>query len=155
MQIRRWVSVVAVATVAVDQPPELIGTALIRARMCELAADSPAVHASALDLFLIGQYPQMHVLMGAELETTMTSAPVPEVVREALLGRRGPLWQVLYLVTAWEQSDWETVGALADRLGVRAGQLPDWYADALVFADARGVDSQPAEPCSRRPVTTS
>lgn len=147
LQIRRWVSVVAVSTVAVDQPPELIGTALVRARMCELVAEDPQVHASALDLFLVGLYSQMHVLMGTDLETTMTSAPVPEVVREALLGRSGPLWQVLELVTAWEQGDWEAVGPLADRVGVRPEQLPDRYADALVFADAiRGVDTQPAEP---------
>lgn len=100
----------AVATIAVDQPPELVATALVRARMCEHLAEAPQVHASALDLFLVGLYSQMHVLLGTDLETTMASAPVPVIVRDALLHHSGQLCEVLELATAWERGDWETVG---------------------------------------------
>ena len=137
-QIRRWVSVVAVSSVAVDRPPELIASALIRARMCEQIAEAHAVHTPYLDLFLTGLYSQMHLLMDMDLETTMAEAPVPEIVRDALLGRSGPLWNALDLVVAWEAGDWDRVVAAAGTLDVPLDSLPGWYADALAFADALG-----------------
>ena len=137
-QIRRWVSVVAVSSVAVDRPPELIASALIRARMCEQIAEAHAVHTPYLDLFLTGLYSQMHLLMDMDLETTMAEAPVPEIVRDALLGRSGPLWNALDLVVAWEAGDWDRVVAAAGTLDVPLDSLPGWYADALAFADTLG-----------------
>jgi EAL and modified HD-GYP domain-containing signal transduction protein len=135
-QIRRWVSVVAVSTVAVDRPPELIASALIRARMCEQIAVAHSVHVPHLDLFLTGLYSQMHLLMDMDLETTMAEAPVPDIVRRALLGRSGPLWNALELVVAWETGDWDGVAAAAEALDLPLDALPTWYAEALEFADA-------------------
>jgi EAL and modified HD-GYP domain-containing signal transduction protein len=80
----------------------------------------------------------MHLLMDMDLETTMAEAPVPEIVRDALLGRSGPLWNALDLVVAWEAGDWDRVVAAAGTLDVPLDSLPGWYADALAFADALG-----------------
>lgn len=109
VQIRRWVAVFAVATVAGDQPAELMVSTLIRARMCEQVATGAAVRTAPLECFLTGLYSQMHLLLGMDLASTMDEAPVPEPVRRALLERDGPLWAALDLVSAWEDGDWDRV----------------------------------------------
>ena len=145
VQIRRWVSVVAVSTVAVDRPPELVAAALVRARMCEHVAQGDAITIPHLDLFLTGLYSRMHLLMDVDYETMLAEAPLPDVVREALHSRSGPLWEVLELVVAWECGDWDRALNRADDLRVPIDKLSDWYADALRFADAiRGADSATA-----------
>ena len=138
--LRRWMSVAALATISAEQPDELLTSTLVRARMCELLAPWTNPPAEGLDLFLTGLYSQMHLLMGTDLATTLEQAPVPEVVRGALEGKPGTLAEALTLAGSWETADWASVRASAGRLGVAVERLPDLYADALAFAqDQRGL----------------
>lgn len=144
VQVRRWVTVVAVASAFADRPDELVVSALARARLCEQFGGAMDIDVSPLELFLTGLYSRMHLLMETDRETALADAPTPEPVRRALLDRRGPAWSVLQLVVAWELGDWEQVTRRAAALGVHEAQLTLWYAEALGFADTVRHDDTPA-----------
>jgi c-di-GMP-related signal transduction protein len=53
-EFRRWVSIVAIVSMAGDKSPELIRTALTRAYFCEEISEAVHMAAQKADLFLLG-----------------------------------------------------------------------------------------------------
>jgi EAL and modified HD-GYP domain-containing signal transduction protein len=144
VQVRRWASVVVVSAMATDRPDELKVSTLMRARLCEQLASALHMQSMAFDLFLTWMYSHMHLLLGVERETMLEEAPIPDVVRRALLHETGPLWAALQLVISWESGDWEAVTAHAETLGIDLDELPSSYARALEFADSSREDATPS-----------
>lgn len=134
LNLRRWVSLAALTAVSTEQPDDLLTSTLVRARMCERLAPLLSPPAQSLDLFLVGLYSQLHLLIGTDLATALEQAPVPPAIRKALETDAGPLADALRLVSNWERADWQVVNDLARNLGVPGARLPELYADALTFA---------------------
>lgn len=136
INVRRWVAVAALSTIAADAPDELLVSTLIRARMCESLCPFLPGNVDALDLFLTGLYSQIHLLLGMTYHQALEQAPIPDAVRSALENASGVLALALELVTCWEAADWAQVDALTQRLGMAASDLPACYEAALTFVDA-------------------
>jgi EAL and modified HD-GYP domain-containing signal transduction protein len=135
VNVRRWVAVAALSTIAADSPDELLVSTLVRARMCESLCPFLPGDVEALDLFLAGLYSQMHLLLGMEYYQALEEAPIPDRVRSALENDSGVLALALELVRRWESADWAGVDALTARLGMAVTDLPACYDAALAFVD--------------------
>ncbi len=139
--VRRWVTVSGLVAVGQSSSRQLLVSALFRAHMCERLAGllGASWH---FELFLTGMYSRLPLVIGADLETTLDQAPLPRVVRTALLDHHGLLWDALQLVSAWEYGDWDGVALGCAHLGLRPDELSDCYIRAITFADA--VAEEPA-----------
>jgi EAL and modified HD-GYP domain-containing signal transduction protein len=82
--VKRWATLSVFAGVE-EKPRELIETALVRARFCELAGEG-----SREQLFTLGLFSVVDALMDAPMESLLASMPFPDDMRDALVARKGP-----------------------------------------------------------------
>ena len=132
--IRRWVAVSAAATAAKDKPPELLSTALLRARFCELLAVS--AKCNPYRGFVVGLFSLIGALLDMPLEDVLAQVVLPDETQAALLGQPGRLRTLLDLVRAYIEGDLRVMGAKASELDVLQPQVTSCYLEAV-----RAVDS--------------
>jgi c-di-GMP-related signal transduction protein len=94
-EFRRWVSIVAVVTMAADKPPELIRIALTRAFFCEEIARPLGMTPQRSDLFLMGLLSVTDALLDRPIEQVLSTLPVSPDVRTALCGGANSFREVL------------------------------------------------------------
>jgi c-di-GMP phosphodiesterase len=99
--IKRWSTLTAFAGLD-DKPRELITTALVRARFCELAG--PHFGESNTDqLFTLGLFSVVDALMDSPMPELLRSIPFPEDMTHALVAGHGPKGQLLDAAVACER----------------------------------------------------
>lgn len=128
-QIGSWVSLINLAKIA-RKPKELTITALVRARMCELAAEVAGRYDGDA-FYTVGLFSVLDALLDVSLETALEALPLSGEVREAVTDRIGYMGETLRGVIAYEQGDWEN----AHCPGVTGGQLAAIFREAVVASD--------------------
>jgi c-di-GMP phosphodiesterase len=101
---RRWATLSVLASVD-DKPTELMVTALIRARFCELAGERLGF-ASPAELFTLGLFSVIDAMMDAPMHDLVASLPLADDLREALVFRRGQMGQLLECVSSLEAGEY-------------------------------------------------
>lgn len=128
-KIRSLVSLLLLAQVD-DKPPELVSTALVRARMCELLCDR-SERAEAAAYFATGLLSTLDALLDVPLPSVIDQLPLAEGIKSALLGTsRGRLRRCLECALAYERGDWEGVR----RTGLSLADAGRSYLSALDYA---------------------
>ena len=126
-EFRRWVSVVAIVSMASDKAPEIVRTALTRAYFCEDISRLIGMSAQSSDLFLMGLLSVTDALLDRPLEQIIASVPVSAEVREALSGGTNRFRDVYETLLAYERADWTTLSATVVRFSSIEAQVPGCY----------------------------
>jgi EAL and modified HD-GYP domain-containing signal transduction protein len=116
--VKRWATLSIFAS-AEEKPRELIETALVRARFCELAGEG-----NKDQLFTLGLFSVVDALMDAPMETVLTSMPFPDEMRDALISHTGPKGELLATALSFERGEFSPPN---HRFG-------DAYIDAMAWA---------------------
>ena len=105
--IKQWASMIALSSIE-GKTGELIRTALLRGKMCELLVEAGGQgnHGSA---FMVGLFSTLDALMGAPLEELLATLPINRDIKDALLHRKGPYRNAWKCALAYEQGDWQAV----------------------------------------------
>jgi EAL and modified HD-GYP domain-containing signal transduction protein len=119
--VKRWATLSIFAGVD-EKPRELIETALVRARFCELTGDG-----NRDQLFTLGLFSVIDALMDAPMEDVLASMPFPDVMREALVSRTGALGELLGTALSFERGDF---GTLTEPLGAAYLEAMEWATHA-------------------------
>jgi EAL and modified HD-GYP domain-containing signal transduction protein len=127
--VRNWALLMTLAAID-DQPSELIRTAMVRAKMCELIAkaiDRPDPDAH----FTVGLFSVVDAFMNMRMEDVLSELPLSPEVATALRDQSGPLGEVLSWVLTYERGRFECLepAPQADAM------LRDAYLVALRFAE--------------------
>ena len=126
--IKRWSTLTAFA--GIDQKPrEVITTALVRARFCELLGRHFGER-NTEQLFTLGLFSVVDVLMDAPMADVLRSIPFPEDMTHALVAGHGPKGELLDCALACERGD--LAGAPIG--GASRGQLAAAHTEALAWA---------------------
>jgi c-di-GMP phosphodiesterase len=125
--LRRWATLSVLISIE-NKPPELMLTALIRARFCELAGQRLAL-ASPGELFTLGLFSVIDALMDSPMAAVLESIPFPPDMTQALIAHHGDKGRVLECVIALETGDFDRARSVL----YCSGQL---YLEALAWADA-------------------
>jgi len=133
-QVRKWASVWALAGLNVGGNPEVVTTAVVRARSCELVAESVVGREEASEYFLLGLCSMLDAMLGRPMKEAVADLPVTDRIRSALLGQPNPARRVLDAVIAYERALWETSAMLLEQVGAEPDKLAGAYGDALVWA---------------------
>jgi EAL and modified HD-GYP domain-containing signal transduction protein len=134
--LRRWASIVAMATLGHDRPSELIVSSLVRAAFCEGMLTDLGRPERAEDGFLMGLFSMIDALLGQPLPEALDRLALDDAVRSALVGGDSPLRPVLDLALAYERGHWPVLARLAAALGATDEALTSRYREALAFGDA-------------------
>jgi EAL and modified HD-GYP domain-containing signal transduction protein len=130
--VKRWSTLTAFASID-DKPRELITTALVRARFCELAG--PRFGESNGDqLFTLGLFSVVDALMDAPMTELLQSIPFPEDMTHALVAGHGTKGALLDCAIACERGmpDADDLVPLhTDALAWATGAAGELFGDAV------------------------
>ena len=135
-EIKRFILLVIISEIATDKPSELIKLAIVRARFCELLAESCDYRKMSAEIFLLGLLSLLDAMLDVEMGKVIDQLPLGNVLKNALSSRTGPMAPFLDAVIAFEQHDREACVAALDELGVDKSLVQKMYFDALAFGDA-------------------
>jgi len=105
--IRDWSSALLLSSVD-NKPRELMTSALVRARMCELLSES--VQGAEKESFLsAGLLSVLDALLDCPMEKALSELPLADDIKAALIDGTGPIGKALTCTIAYERADWNNV----------------------------------------------
>lgn len=133
-KLRKFVSLVAIASAKEDKPDSLYGLAVIRARQCELLIDKMRVKEEPGQAFLTGMFSLLDSLLDQPLQEVLNAVPIDEEIKQALINRKGVLGALLAMVVAYEQARWDEATRICKLLKLTEDQLGQTYDEATQWA---------------------
>lgn len=134
-EVRKWASLVLFTFLGVDKPTEIVVASLVRARLCESLAPDAGLQGCEDELFLLGMFSMIDVIMGRPLPEIFDSISIAKNVKAALLGEENDYRDVYNIVTSYETADWEQFSQWAAKLHVSEEKMPELYVKAVEWAD--------------------
>jgi len=138
-EFRRWVSIVAIVSMAGDKSPELIRTALTRAYFCEEISEAIHMAAQKADLFLLGLLSITDAILDLPMNDILSHLPLSSEVETALRGGENRFRDVYETLLAYERADWQNLSCLAAKIGCPEDRVPQCYLSATKRAAAVSV----------------
>lgn len=133
-EIRKWATLIALATMADNKPLELVVHAIIRANICEALAEKAGKPDQAQDLFLMGMFSLIDAIMDRPLDDVLRDMPIASGLKDALLGKANWHRNILDLVLSHEQADWKAFSECCATLGMAEEEFPQIYLEAIKWA---------------------
>lgn len=131
IEVRKWIFMISLMGIGSDKPDEIALMSMIRGRFLENLNMRCIRTYSNENVFQTGLFSMLDVLMDMPMESALKDIYLADDVRNALVGRRGGMYDMLELVISLERSDWDRVDALTARLNVDAAQVTEEYLDAV------------------------
>ncbi|MCZ2073853.1 MAG: HDOD domain-containing protein [Bryobacterales bacterium] len=149
--VRKWVAVIVLANLAMHKPRELMVTALVRGRLCELVAPKAGMEHRKSELFLMGLFSLLDAILERPMKTLLEEMPLAADVRSALLGEpsNSPIARLHCLLEAYERGQWDVAARLSARLGISETALAALYLDAVRWAEGSGIRHARTTPVTR------
>lgn len=134
--LQRWLSLLLASSFAGrgGTNDELVSTAVVRGRFCELLGRRSDASANADTLFLVGLFSLMDAILRTPMPDLLERVDLADPVRDALLKREGPYALPLRVCEAYEGGDWDQVASMAPDLGLSGLAIPDIYLDSVAWA---------------------
>ncbi len=130
-ELRRWINTAVAAELYADKPSELTRLSLLRAKFAENLAPLFGIRNRAEELFLMGLFSVLDVILEEPMEEALKLVMVAENIRDALLEHKGVLAPVLELMTQYETANWQEVSRLLLLADMDVLPLSDAYQAAL------------------------
>jgi c-di-GMP phosphodiesterase len=142
-EFSRWLTLIGLGESS-SKPHEVLITALIRAKMCELIAQKTSADKSGSFAFMVGLFSLLDAMLDKPLEAILDELPVSTKLRSALLEQSGFEGEVLAIVLDYER------GLIPEKSKVTGALLEEAWHQAIQWAD-RLRGSLPPRPPSRPP----
>ena len=131
-EVRRWLRLVAMMGAGRNKTSDLVLSALVRARFCELLA-STSQHGGS-DLFLMGLLSLMDAILEMPMASLLESIALSQETKAVLLGEANRLRPLYLLVLALESGDWQNSSTLAKQLHISEKEVAEKYWQAMQWA---------------------
>ena len=139
-EIRRFVSMIALAQLVSDKPGELVNTSFVRSKFLELLGKSAGKREESARLFTLGLFSLIDAILDQSMDKIMERLPLSAAIIDALVTASGDLVEYLNLVVAYEQGEWQACSTIAASLNIPEAELPSLYAEACKWgADMTGI----------------
>jgi c-di-GMP-related signal transduction protein len=131
-EVRRWVRLVATLAIGENRSSELVNTAMVRARFCELLA-SRVPHGES-DLFLMGMLSVVDAILEIPMTSVLESIPLDHETKALLLGSPSKLRPLFDLMLARESGDWKSTAECSHKLGLSETEVAEAFWQAMQWA---------------------
>jgi EAL and modified HD-GYP domain-containing signal transduction protein len=133
-KLSKWAAL-AMAT-ASDQNSSLVkSSAIVRARMMELLAQSDTDHFEPGTAFLIGLLSRIDAMLGCPMQSALAQLSLSEEIVELLLGGQSAYGELLALVKACESEDDDDFARAFSKLNFTLRQINIAQMEALAWSD--------------------
>ena len=133
-ELKKWASLIAMAAMGADKPPELVVSVIVRAVFCESLAPRIGMMNRSNDLFLLGMMSLIDAVLDRPLPEILEKMPISHEVKEALLGVENRCRDVYETVIAYEAADWRSFAEKARKLNLDEETVPDLYLKSVEWA---------------------
>ncbi len=135
-EVRKWASLVTLTGLGQDKPQELMVTSLVRAQFCEAMAKGVGLKGKGSELYLMGLFSLLDVLVGRPLDEILTEIPLGREIKSALSNSGvNQHKKVLNLVSHYEKAEWQKLSGLIRELGLSSADVVMAYLQSLVRAE--------------------
>jgi c-di-GMP-related signal transduction protein len=131
-EVCRWIRLAATLVAAQNKPSDLVLSALVRGRFCELLA--PKLKHDGSDLFLIGLLSLMDSILDIPMGVVLEGISVDKETKAVLLGQDSQLAPVYRLMLAQDAADWEKVTSLSAQLHIQEAFVAECRWEAMEWA---------------------
>jgi c-di-GMP-related signal transduction protein len=131
-EVARWVRIVAIFGAGEGKPSDLVLSALVRARFCELIA--PMIQEGGSDLFLMGLISMMDSILELPMSRVLDSVSIAQESKSALLGKPSRRLPLYLLMLGLESGHWQEIKMLAERFHLCETDVADHYWQAMQWA---------------------
>ncbi len=137
--IRRWLTLLAMTSLAENKPQELIRQALWRARFLESLARQLG-ETIVDDDFMMGLFSILDALLDQSMQDSLQEISLADHVYNGLIDLSSPMGQKLALSFAIEQGDWDFIKSFSeDGRRIAYTDLTRLQAEAIGWADEQMV----------------
>jgi len=131
-EVRRWIRLVATLGAGQNKTSEMVLSALVRARFCELL--SPKIAHGDSDLFLMGLLSLMDAILEIPMSQVLDNVPIDQETKSVLLGGASRLRPFYQLMLAQESGEWKTASDLTSQLHLKESDVGECYWQAMQWA---------------------
>lgn len=130
-ELKKWINTAVANELYADKPSEITRLSLLRAKFAELLAPAFGLQGSADELFLMGLFSVLDVIMETTMEEALKMVHVTGDVSKALINDEGKLAPVLDLMRHYETANWPEASRQLLLANIDAKQINDAYRMAL------------------------
>lgn len=112
-EIKRWVTTAVASSLNQGKPSEITRISLLRAKFCENLAGLFEMGVHMENLFLMGLFSSLDVILEMPIEKALGMIVVPEKVKIALTTGENDFGEIYRFIMLYEQGDWQEVSRFA------------------------------------------
>jgi c-di-GMP-related signal transduction protein len=131
-EVCRWIRLAVTLVAAQNKPSDLVLSALVRGRFCELLA--PKMKHDGSDLFLIGLLSLMDSILDIPMGLVLEGISVDKETKAVLLGQESQLSSMYDLMLAQEAADWERLKKLSAQTHIQEAFVAECRWEAIEWA---------------------
>ena len=131
-EVRRWVRLVVTLAAGQGKSSDLVLSAMVRARFCELL--SPKIKHGESDLFLLGLLSMMDAILEIPMSEVLEKVSLDQETKAVLLGGSSHLRPLYQLMLAQESGDWQGTKELSKALNLAESEVAEIYWQAMQWA---------------------
>jgi c-di-GMP phosphodiesterase len=136
IEVKKFVSLLALANLSDGKPMELIHLSLVRAKFCELLSIARHESQNPPMGFLAGLFSMLDALLDQSMMDVVEKLPLNEDLKGALCGKQSVLKEYLSLARAYEDANWKNINQYAKDLNIHPDTLHSFYNEAMKWGAA-------------------
>ncbi len=133
LEIKKWITTAVSSMLSQDKPSEVTRTSLIRAKFCENMARHFEMAIHKENLFLMGLFSVLDVILEMPMPQALKLVFVPEPVRLALELGHGSFNEVYDFIKLYEQGEWHEISRISLVRNITINDIHDAYVDAITW----------------------
>ncbi|TMX36526.1 EAL and HDOD domain-containing protein [Vibrio sp. Hep-1b-8] len=126
-KLRKFISLVALASTQNSKPDYLYGLSIQRARYCELLASNLDAKLEPGHAFLTGMFSLLDSLLDRPLAQILEEISIDQTIKLAIIANEGILGDILTLTKAYEHAEWDEVHQRCENIGLDHDILSECY----------------------------
>jgi len=132
--IRRWLSMLALASLGESKPLELVRMAMLRGKFLDGIAEARKDSRTS-DYFLLGMFSLLDAILDQPMDQALDDIALPADVREGLLDDYSQFGRLLSMIRSIEKGEWDDVEAYCRKNSLSRSNISSIYTHAVQWTD--------------------
>lgn len=130
-ELKKWLTTAVASELYTDKPNELTRVSLLRAKFAENLAPSFGLAAQSAELFLMGLFSILDVILEVPMEEALDMVKVSKNISDALVEHKGKFELIYEFILQYESANWQEVSRLMVIHSITMQPLYESYLKAL------------------------
>jgi c-di-GMP-related signal transduction protein len=133
-EMYQWISLMMLKDVQNSENAEMLKQSLIRGKLMSLLCNETAHYEMTSEYFFAGIFSLIEVILNRSLVDILNGLPLTDKVKQALLGERNELREMLDYIISYEKGAWNELNGRPIASTINADRFMYLYVDALKWA---------------------